>query len=246
MYDNIFNIENKVIIVTGASQGIGLEIAKSLSNNGAIVYGISRRKISKPKYNYHYSCDLTDEKSVQNTIDDIYFKTKKINILINNAGYTLSKSTIEKSYENFDKMIAINLKAIYYTSLLCSKYMKKKDKCSIINISSIAGSFAFPANPSYLASKGGLTSLSRGLALDLSQKSIRVNCIVPGYIKTKMTINSYNNTKARDIRTNRTINKKWGRPKDLVGAAIFLSSRASDYINGQNLVVDGGWSAKGL
>ena len=244
--DNLFNIKNKVIIVTGSSQGIGLEIAKYLNKYGAIVHGVSRRTVKKPKYDFHHVCDLTDENEVINLMNTIYAKSKKINVLINNAGFTTSNSSIEKSYKNFDKTIAINLKAIYYSSLLCSKLMKKSDKCSIINISSLGGFFAFPANPSYLASKGGLRSLSKGLALDFSEKNIRVNCIVPGYIKTKMTENSFNNIKARDLRTKRTINQKWGRPRDLVGAAIFLSSAASEYINGQDIIIDGGWSAKGL
>lgn len=116
----------------------------------------------------------------------------------------------------------------------------------MINISSLRGFLAFPADPSYLASKGGLRSLSKGLALDFSEKNTRVNCIVPGYIKTKMIENSYNNIKARDLITKRTINQKWGRPKELVGADIFFSLAASEYINGQDITIDGGWSAKGL
>ena len=100
--------------------------------------------------------------------------------------------------------------------------------------------------PSYLASKGGLRSLTKGLALDLARKKIKVKGIVPVYIKTNMTKLSYSNTEERLLRTNRTIANKWGTPSDLIGATIFLSSYASDYINGQDIIVDGGWSAKGL
>lgn len=243
---NLFNIEDKVIVVTGSSQGIGLEIARNFNQYGAIVHGISRKKISQPKYNYHHSCDMTDEKSVEGIFRDIFNQEKKINVLINSAGITLPNESIYNAYNNFDETVSINLKSIYYASIICSKYMKKKDKCSIINISSLASLFGFPGNPSYLASKGGLKSLSKGLALDLANKYIRVNCIVPGYIKTSMTVKSYNNLKERELRANRTINNKWGEPKDLVGAAIFLSSAGSEYINGQDIIVDGGWSAKGL
>ena len=214
--DNLFNIKNKVIVVTGSSQGIGLEIAKSLARYGAIVHGISRTNIVRPQYNYHYGCDMTHDINVKNTFKSIFYKSKKIDVLINNAGITLPNSSMEKAYENFDKTLSINLKAIYHSALVCSKYMKKIDKCSIINISSLASLFAFPGNLSYLASKGGLKSLSKGLALDLAKKHIRVNCIVPEYIKTNKTMKSYNNLKDRKLRSNRTMNNKWGKPKDLV------------------------------
>ena len=242
----LFSVKNKTIIVTGASSGIGLEIAKSLHILGAVVHGISRKRIKNPRYDFHHSLDVTDEYSMKKIIKKIFITNNKINVLINNAGYTAPKSNIEKSYKEFDKTIAVNLKATYFLSKICADFMLARDRCSIINISSLGSILGFPGNPSYLASKGGLRSLTKGLALDLARKKIKVNCIVPGYIKTNMTKLSYSNTEERLLRTNRTIANKWGTPSDLIGATIFLSSHASDYINGQDIIVDGGWSAKGL
>ena len=104
----------------------------------------------------------------------------------------------------------------------------------------------FPNNPAYVSSKFALLGLSKSLALDFNYKNIRVNTILPGYIKTKMTINSYNKKSENQKRKNRTIMNKWGQPSDLVGASIFLASEASSYMTGSEIVIDGGWLAKGL
>ncbi len=243
---NLFSIKNKVVIVTGSSSGIGKVLCKRFKESGAIVHGISRKKSNKYyQYNQH-SCDITNQDEVKAIIKNIYKLNKKLNILINNAGVTFSETSLEKAYLRFDQTIEVNLKAAYLLSIICAKYMKKSNSCSIINMGSIGGLQGFPNNPSYLASKGGLISLTRGLAIDLAKKNIRVNSISPGYIYTKMTKRSYDNLSTRKLRNNRTINGRWGKVDDLVGTAIFLSSKSSEYINGQNIVVDGGWVAKGL
>ena len=122
----------------------------------------------------------------------------------------------------------------------------KKTGGSIINITSLASMMGMPGNPGYVASKGGLGMLTKGLAIDLARDNIRVNNIIPGYILTDMTSKSYSDQKLKKLRDQRMIKNRWGQPKDLAGAVILLASDASDYITGTDIIVDGGWSAKGL
>ena len=124
--------------------------------------------------------------------------------------------------------------------------MKKQKSGSIINITSIAAEFGFANNPSYVSSKGALKQMSKAMAVDLGDHGIRVNCICPGYIRTDMTEKSFNNETLHEERLRNMIIPRWGSPNDLVGAAIFLSSDASSYVTGSDLVVDGGWCAKGM
>lgn len=242
---SIFSIKNKVIIVTGVSSGIGKYIAENLVLYGAIVYGISRRKIKKVNYN-HIQCDLSDHKKLKAEIHKIYRKQKKISVLINNAGITKETKSLDENLKTFDEVININTKIPIVLSNICSKYMKKKDCCSIINICSLASKLGFPNNTSYIASKGALSQSSKSLALDFSKKNIRVNNILPGYIKTRMTIKSYKNKIKFNLRKNRTMLNRWGFPEDILGATIFLSSEGSNYITGSDIIVDGGWLSKGL
>jgi NAD(P)-dependent dehydrogenase (short-subunit alcohol dehydrogenase family) len=123
-------------------------------------------------------------------------------------------------------------------------YLKKN--ASIINISSISSYFGFPNNPGYVSSKSGLSGLTRSLAYDFSKKNIRVNNIVPGYIRTEMTKKSFNNKKLFNLRKSSTLLNRWGNPKDIIGACTFLVSSSSSYITGADIVIDGGWSVKGI
>jgi NAD(P)-dependent dehydrogenase (short-subunit alcohol dehydrogenase family) len=124
--------------------------------------------------------------------------------------------------------------------------MSKRKKGSIINITGLSAERGFAGNPSYQISKAGLKQLTKVLACDWGHKNIRINNVCPGYIKTSMTIKSYKNPKIKKIRDKRMILKRWGKPKDLVGPCIFLSSESSSYITGSDIFVDGGWLAKGM
>ena len=126
------------------------------------------------------------------------------------------------------------------------KLMKKEKSGVIINITSINSELGFPDNPAYSAFKGALKQLTKSLALDLGKFGIRVNNVGPGYFRTQMTKKSWENSKLRKERTDRTILKRWGVPKDLAGIIIFLSSDSSSYVTGQDFYIDGGWLAKGL
>ena len=240
-YKNLFSIRNKVSIIIGASRGIGKEIFDGFSESGSLTYGIGRSKIKKKNY---FCSDINDENSIEEIFRQIYKRHKKIDILVNCASITSSK---EKSYkDNFKKILDTNLTSHYFASKIFYKYVNKTLGGNIINISSIGSKAGFPNNPAYVSSKSAVSGLTRALALDFNKKNIRVNSILPGYIKTSMTIKSYNNYKKRKDRTNRTILKRWGKPADIVGATIFLASNASNYITGSEITIDGGWLAKGL
>ena len=191
----------------------------------------------------YYPIDIRDHNKFTELCNLIYKKHKQINVLFNAVGISLSPYN-DHSNEDFLEILETNLIAIYKCCNVVSSFMNEGD--AIINITSIGAKLAFPNNPGYLASKGGLAALTRSLAYDLSKNNIRVNNIVPGYINTQMTKESFENNKLRVHRENRMLINRWGKTTDLVGAAIFLASKASSYVTGTDICVDGGWSVKGL
>ena len=250
--NNLFNLNNFNIIVTGGSRGIGLTISKELSKLGANVFSYSRKYQSNNLCHngtfYEFKGDVLDTENYQYFCSKIMNKYKKIDALVNNAGITLPMNSSEDSYSDnsWNDTIAINLTAAFKISTITAAFMKLQNKGSIINITSIGAELAFPNNPAYLASKGGLKMLTKSLALDLGKFGITCNNLGPGYIKTNMTSNSYNDTKKRKEIENNTILNRWGLPADIVGPCAFLISDASRFITAQDIYVDGGWTAKGF
>jgi NAD(P)-dependent dehydrogenase (short-subunit alcohol dehydrogenase family) len=248
MKNNLFSVKDKIIIVTGAANGIGEFLSMGLLKNGARVYRIDKKfKKSKKHVKLHDKiCDVTNLQQVRKTCLEIFDKNKKIDVLINNAGITLPGNPINYSLKSWMETIDVNLTGAFQFSQQVLKYMKKNHSGSIINITSINSEFGFPNNPAYVASKGGLKLLGKSLARDWGIYGIRVNNLGPGYIITDMTRKNYNNKKTRIARQKNTMLNRWGKPHDLLGPCIFLSSDASSYITGQDIYVDGGWSANGL
>lgn len=246
----LFSLNKKVILVTGASRGIGQSIAAGLHKAEATVYGLARSQPHQIQGSgYHYrACDVTDASQLQSVLDEIIEKEKRIDVLINTAGITKSMDVddLESCTEVFDQTLNINLRACYLSILLASQYMKRQESGSIINFTSIAAERGFANNPSYVASKGGLKMMTKAFAEDLAPFGIRVNSVAPGYIHTDMTDKSYQNPHDYEVRNRNTMLKRWGEPQDLLGAVIFLASEASSYVTGTDLVVDGGWLAKGM
>jgi len=203
---------------------------------------------NKKEKNYYLKrCNITNEKSVKAIINQIFKKHKSIDVLINNAGITIPQNNQkEYSKKNWEKTLNVNLTGAFICSLAVIKHMKKNHYGSIINITSLNAEKAFPKNPAYMASKGGLKMLSKSLAKDYGKFGIRVNNLGPGYIKTKMTEKSFKNEKKRKERQKHTLLDRWGNMADLLGPCIFLASDASGYVTGQDLYVDGGWLVNGL
>ena len=252
--EHLFSLEGKVAIVTGASRGIGAAIAKGLSLAGAHVIGfgrslepdLDRNPISAGNLEYRI-CDITNEKQLKSQMRQIYGQEKRLDILVNAAGVTLPTNETDSKEEmlaKFDKMIHTNLRAAYSAAMEAVNFMDNSG--SIINITSINSMVGFPGNPGYVASKGGLCMLTKALAIDLANRNIRVNAIAPGYFRTAMTAHSYADTELRAKRLERMIIQRYGEPNEVVGAAIFLASEASSYVTGQDIYIDGGWTAKGF
>ena len=184
--DKLFSVEDKIVVITGCSSGIGLELAKGFILNGAQVIGISKSK-PKERVNFvkFFQCDLNDDVKICQIIDDIKKNKISINSLLNVAGVSLTKSSYESDLVRFDKTFNTNVRSMFNIIHKFKPFFSKSS--SIINFSSIGGKLGFPDNPSYCASKGAVISLSRALSNDFGSNNIRVNCIVPGYFHTKMT-----------------------------------------------------------
>lgn len=190
--------------------------------------------------------DLTETNKISKLLNKIINNFNRIDGLINCHGITKEIKNHKELAINFDETINNNLKSTFILSSLVCKLMSKNKGGSIINITSLGAHLGFPKNPSYQISKAGVRQLTKSLALDWGKKSIRVNNICPGYIKSRMTIKSYKNLKTKKKRLDRMMLDRWGNQEDIVGAAIFLISDASSYITGSDIYVDGGWTAKGL
>ena len=240
---DMFSLKEKVAIVTGSARGNGNAIAKALSLAGAEVVGLDIYSAAIADF-AQYNCDITDEYIVDSILKSIVKKHSHIDILVNNAGITHSHDFLEYPEHLWDKTYMVNLKAPFRLMQKAAKSMGQGG--SIINITSLNAELAFPDNPAYVAFKGALKQLTKSAALDLAKYGIRVNNVAPGYFKTDMTKGSWNDPDKRKEKSDRTMLGRWGEPSDLAGISIFLASDASSYITGQDIYVDGGWTAKGL
>ena len=244
--NDLFSVKKLNIVITGASRGIGFYLADFLYNSGSnlLLLGRSKKIKNKKLFNQYKSCDINNISQFKKTCNEFKNKFGKIDVLINNAGISLEEKSEKKKIENFVKTIETNLISTYKC---CETiYPLMKNGGSIINISSIGSLLAMKKNPGYVASKGGINSMTRSLAEDFSKKKIRVNAILPGYVKTKMTEKSYNNSKKKLERAEKSILNRWAKPNDLIGIIIFLATKSSSFVTGTNIIVDGGFSIKGI
>ena len=244
----LFSLEGKVALVAGGSRGIGRAIAIGLGQAGASVIAIGRtpkQVIDEDDQVSYRSVDITDQAGFKGLCSAISKKHGQIDIYVHAAGISLpAMESLQAEADRFATTVNTNLVAPFQCVGSVASYMKSSG--SVILISSINATLGFPDNPGYVAAKGGLTAMTRALAVDLGKRQIRVNSIAPGYVHTKMTESSYQDPDTYKDRMRRTILGRWGEPEDLAGAAIFLASKASAYVTGQEILVDGGWSVKGL
>ncbi|CAN1593539.1 FabG Dehydrogenases with different specificities (related to short-chain alcohol dehydrogenases) [Candidatus Pelagibacterales bacterium] len=222
------------IVITGSSKGIGKFLYKNLKKKATVI-GISR---SHGKCT-DLVCDISEKKQVEET----FKKIQKIDVLINNASIT---DLYKDKLVNFEKTISVNLNGSFYCSHYALSKLKKSKVKKIVNISSINAHVGFPNNPGYVSSKGAINALTKSLAVDYGKYGIKVNSLSLGYISEGMSISSYNNTFKRNKRSSNTILNRWGSPTDVFGAINFLIFEQSNYITGSDIVIDGGWLAKGL
>jgi 2-dehydro-3-deoxy-D-gluconate 5-dehydrogenase len=250
IYD-MFNLENKIAIVTGASSGIGKSIALTLAEAGANVILVSRRidvlnqlaeQINqKEKKSLAIKADISKKDEVDGMLEKALREFEKIDILVNNAGINRRAPIEIFSEKDWDDVINTNLKGAFLCSQVVGRIMIKHRKGKIINISSTNSITVGENIPAYDASKGGIMQLTKALALAWAKYNINVNAIGPGNFKTEMSRSQYENEdKSKEIISSIPL-KRWGdSQKDLSGPIILLASEASDYITGQTIYVDGG------
>lgn len=236
----MFSLEGKVAVVTGSSGGIGSAIVKGYREAGAIAYGLD---ITEP----FVGLDITDTKRAEKVFSIIAIGGEHIDTLVNCAGITFSEPTGTENYtdKDWDKTIATNLTAPWKLCKIVFPYMKNKGG-SIINITSVGAEQGFSNNPAYGASKGGLKTLTKCLAMDWAKYGIRVNNIGPSYIRTNMTKRSYADPKMRKLRTDRLMIERYGEPEEVAGMAIYLASDASSFVTGQDFYIDAGFLNRGI
>tara|TARA_B100001121_G_scaffold309240_1_gene335432 strand:- start:1023 stop:1757 length:735 start_codon:yes stop_codon:yes gene_type:complete len=238
------DLNNKKIIVTGASGGIGNAIVKKLSENGAIVLATGTRveKLDQLKSNYKNVKTLKFDISQNEKIDEFIENATKdlggLDCIINNAGITKDNLAIRMSLEEWKKVIDINLTSTFLLSKFAIKKMLKNKSGKIINITSVVGHTGNLGQTNYTASKAGIIAMSKSLAIEYAKKNININCISPGFIKTAMTDKI--DDKFKEIIVSKIPSARLGEPEDIANAVLFLASNLSDYINGETLHVNGG------
>ena len=238
----------KVAIVTGGGSGIGFAIAEKLVANDiiTIIIGRDEKKLQDAKQNLGelcipVQCDVTDLASIPAVIKNIVDEHGTIDILVNNAGINMKKEFTEVTDDEFKNILLTNVTAVFVISREVVKCMQEKGSGAIINISSMASQYGIPKVIAYTASKAAIEGMTRSMAVDLSPKGIRVNCIAPGFIATDMSAQALNNDPERKNKVlSRTPMGHLGVPSDIGDAALFLASDASKYITGIIMPVDGG------
>lgn len=238
-----FKLDDRIALVTGASSGLGAAIAIALAEAGAKVacHGNTR----SPEVGYAITGDLSRPETPKNLIAQTLERFGRIDILINNAGTIRRAPAAEYSDEDWAAVIEVNLSSVFRLSKLAGKHMiERGEGGKIVNIASLLSFQGGITVPAYAASKGGVAQLTKALANEWAKHRINVNAIAPGYMRTANTAAlQADETRNRQI-LERIPAGRWGEPDDLAGAAVFLSSEASNYINGHVLVVDGGWMGR--
>ena len=244
----MFDLTNKVAIITGASQGIGKGMAETFSKAGAHVACVSRNKdnlksvadslIKNGGAASFYTCDVSSLDAFQHTIKEIAENHGSVDILVNNAGVCKDKLIMRMSEDDWNKVININLNGAFNGIKAVSQIMIKQRAGRIINISSIVGLIGNPGQANYAASKAGLIGLSKSAAKELAPRGITVNAIAPGYIATDMT--DQITDQAKESLITKIPLGRIGSPSDIAASALFLASDEAGYITGQTLTVDGG------
>ncbi|HYW73714.1 MAG TPA: 2-dehydro-3-deoxy-D-gluconate 5-dehydrogenase KduD [Pyrinomonadaceae bacterium] len=248
-----FKLDGRVALVTGSSAGLGQAIAIGLAEAGADVacHGNSRSPettcdavAGAGRTAFGVTGDLANPETPGEVIDATVAKFGRLDILVNNAGTIRRAPAVDYSEADWATVIQVNLTALFRLSQLAGRHMLGQGRGKIINIASLLSFQGGITVPAYAASKGGVAQLTKALSNEWAGKGINVNAIAPGYMRT-------DNTRAlqQDETRNRQILERipagrWGEPSDLAGAAVFLASPASDYINGEVVVVDGGWMGR--
>ena len=250
---NVFRLDGKIALVTGASSGIGAQTVKLFSSLGAKVIAAARREDRLQDLANQYpnvmavKCDVGVEADCKNVVETVINEYGKIDILINNAGISDPIPALEEDLDLFKRVIQIDLISCFHLAQLCAQHMETQETGgAIVNVASIHGFVGSSPNnqPGYTAAKGGLINLTRELALEWARHGIRVNAIAPGYISTELTDEMIAGESGRKWIERNTPMRRPGEVNELDGAMLLLVSDAGSYITGETIAIDGGWLAR--
>ena len=248
----LFNLKGKKALITGSSQGIGYALAKGLDAAGAeiILNGRNKDKLDQaaksltPKHNlYQLSFDVTDQNDTNKAINKFENEIGPIEILINNAGMQYRTPLEDFPADMFEQLLKTNISSVFNVSQAVARHMIKRSSGKIINIASVQTSLARPGIAPYTATKGAVGNLTKGMATDWAKYGLQCNAIAPGYFDTPLNAALVSDKDFTAWLEKRTPAGRWGEVEELVGASIFLSSNASNFVNGHTLYVDGGITA---
>ncbi|MFC4260289.1 SDR family NAD(P)-dependent oxidoreductase [Marinobacter lacisalsi] len=253
---SLFDLGGNVSLITGAGRGIGRSIALGLAEAGSdlVLCSRSRDELEAVATEARgrgvralvVTCDVTDPEQIAAAVASAIREFGHIDVLINNAGLAIKKPAEDLPLEDWQTIINVNLTGVFLMAQAVGRHMLERGSGSIVNISSIAGKTGLTGSSAYCASKGGVDMLTRTLAVEWADRGVRVNALAPAYTETPL-VKSITDVRAdfADRVVARTPMKRMAAPDEMVGTAIYLASRASSYVTGETVMVDGGWTAFG-
>lgn len=249
---DLFDLRGRVALVTGASKGLGRAMAMGLAKAGAELALCARdaRGLSEAREEARghgvraevFPMDVTREESVREAVETAVDALGKIDILVNNAGVNVRKPTLELSGEEWDRVLDTNLKGYFLVAQAVGRHMVARRCGKVINISSIFGTVGMSNQLAYACSKGGINQMTKVMAIEWAPHNVQVNAIGPTYFETPLVAALRDDPERFRFINERTPMGRWGQPEELEGTVIFLASKASDFITGQTIYVDGGWT----
>jgi 2-deoxy-D-gluconate 3-dehydrogenase len=250
---NQFSLEGKTALVTGASRGLGQGIAVALAEAGANIISLqagsecdetTKLVAQHGQKCYGITLDLSTLEDAEPLVEEIDKRFGRVDILVNNAGIQRRHPAAEFPLSDWDLVMQIHLRSAFLLCKAFGRRMLERGEGKIINLASMCSFSGGLYIPAYAAAKGGIAQLTKGLANEWASRGVNVNAIAPGYMATQMNTGIINDPERNQQILDRIPAKRWGSPEDLGGAAVFLASRASDYLHGHILCVDGGWMAR--
>jgi gluconate 5-dehydrogenase len=248
-----FDLSNRLCLVTGSSQGIGLALARGLGAYGArvVLNGRDAEKLERAAAELRAdgctvevaAFDVTAREAVVAGVERIERELGAIDVLVNNAGMQFRAPLEDYPADRWEQLLATNISSVFYTGQAVARHMIGRGRGKIVNIASVQAELARPGIAPYTATKGAVRNLTKGMCTDWAGYGLQINAIAPGYFKTELNRALVEDAEFSAWIERRTPAGRWGEVEELVGAAIFLASDASSYVNGQTLYVDGGMGA---
>jgi 2-deoxy-D-gluconate 3-dehydrogenase len=250
--EHLFSMKDKVVVLTGASQGIGKELASLYVENGARVALVARNEVKLQAVKEEldpanqveiFPYDVTDTAKLPELAEKIHANFGQIDVLVNNAGINITKPATDLSEEEWDRVLDLNLKSAFFFSQAVYPYMKRRGRGKIIQMSSQMAEVGYFKRAAYASSKGGLKQLTKALAIEWAEDQILVNAVGPTFIETPMTKTMFTDEAFKKDVYSRIPLGRLAKTSDLYGAMLYLSSDASNMVTGQTIYVDGGWTS---